>query len=121
MLDDSASDNSSTLQSLGTSPAPLRPSPPPLVPTPQVRGPKPDNAAGNAGLQQMVAMSNEEDENDVQGLQMLSQQSGSNSQQMTDMSNQLQVSGARVTLGAYFSSAMMSHLQQMCHTRANQH
>lgn len=91
MLDDSASNNSSTLQSLRTTPPPLRPSPPPLVRAPQARGPNPNMTDGNASLQQMLTMPDEEDEDGVQG--MLSQQSDFDPQQLAEMSNQLQVSG----------------------------
>ena len=91
MLDDSASDGSSTLQGRGGMPTPLRPTPNLFTPALQARGGSPNPAAQNAGLQQMLAGSNDEEENDMGDMQMLGQQSGFDQQQITDMSSQLQV------------------------------
>ena len=89
MLDDSASDNSSTPQTREVPNPSLSPAPTPVADRTQDRGPNPDVGPKNANLQQMLSTSDEEDIN-VQDMQMVGQES--NQQQTLEMSNQLQVS-----------------------------
>ena len=87
MLDDSASDNSST--------PPTREEPIPSLPTapfpvggrPQDRGPTPNLGPKNANLQQMLSIS-EEAEINVQQMQIVGEESN---QQTSEVSIQLQV------------------------------
>ena len=90
MLDDSASDSSSTLQPPGALNPSLRPAPPPSQDRPQDRAANSSLVAKTAALQQMLSISDNEAEIDMQDMQMLGQES--NQQQMIEMSNQLQVS-----------------------------
>ena len=96
MLDDSASDNSSSLQSLGIPNASLPANPTPLglggAQGGTAQGTAQGRAAGRAGLQHLLAMRNEEDENDTDGLQLMGQQVGFDQQQMEEMTAELQVS-----------------------------
>ena len=89
MLDDSASDNSSTLQTPGMPNPSLPPASPSVGDRPQDRGPKPNLGPENAKLQQMLSISDEA-EIDMQDMQMVGLES--KQQQTSEVSNQLQVS-----------------------------
>ena len=88
MLDDSASDNSSTLQTPGMPNPLLPPAPPPVGDRPQDRGSIPNLGPKNANLQQMLSISDGA-EVDMQDMQMVGQES--KQQQTSEVANQLQV------------------------------
>lgn len=89
MLDDSASDNSSSVQMRGGANPPLPPAAPTTGDRPQDRGLNPNLGAKKPELQQMLSILEDEAEVDMQDLGVLGQQSN---QQSSEMSNQLQVS-----------------------------
>lgn len=93
MLDDSASDNSTTLQTLATPLSSLGPAPPALKAIPQDRGPTLNSAARIAETQPVRLTSNDEAEINMRDLPLLEQ----DQQQMAEMSNQLQVSVVTMT------------------------
>lgn len=88
MPDDSASDNSSTLQTLGAPMPPMGPAQRPLGGIPQDRGLTPNLVARTAGLPEMRANSDDETEVSMQDVPLL----GQDQQQVAGMSLQLQVS-----------------------------
>lgn len=89
MLDDSASDNSSILQTREGPGSPLPPAPPTLGDRLQDRTPKPNLGLKNAKLQQTLSMSDDA-EMDTQGMQIPGQES--KQRQTSEVSGQLKVS-----------------------------
>lgn len=89
MLDDSASDNSSSVQMRGGANSPLAPAALTTGDKPQDRGLNPNLGAKKPELQQMLSILEDEAEVDMQNMEVLGQELN---QQPSEMSNQLQVS-----------------------------
>lgn len=88
MLDDSASDNSSSVQMRGGPNSPLPPAAPAVGDRSKDRGLNPNLGARQPELQQMLSMLEDEAEIDLQDMAMLGPEAN---QQSSEMSNQLQV------------------------------
>ncbi len=98
MLDDSASDNSTTLQNPGGPKPMLRPAPALFTAAPPGRVPGPNMAMGGLRMQQQImGMPGDDDGDDMQSMQLQMQDQGqggslAQQQQLLELEGQLQVS-----------------------------